>query len=275
MVHSWLPYSDVSAIDTGMRTTVAPTPERIITGTAFIESIKGMSIPERENVAVCTVLAGHVPLCMRTFVDVTSVFVDNAGKQHTIVIGVLPDYLCVGDDSDRVRMPLTPGAAQKVADAWDCMLPTTKIARLVWEAAGVRGRLAPQPWGPPYDGSMMSTERISVHNSRINESARASGVDVSCLMAGHKKDVVVTPLLAARPKSVAIFGWFKLDGRPIQQLYLGHESTYVDYSHGARMVSRECVLDGEHVDIGSVLRNVELCRGLSDEGPMQSVRQPC
>jgi hypothetical protein len=39
------------------------------------------------------------------------------------------------------------------------------------------------------------------------------------LLVGHKKDVVLTPLLATTyPKDVAIYGWTELNGVPIQGL---------------------------------------------------------
>ncbi|WP_204310148.1 hypothetical protein, partial [Enterobacter cloacae] len=52
------------------------------------------------------------------------------------------------------------------------------------------------------------------------------------LIAGIKKDVVITDLLtrSSKPNRVAIFGWHKPDGIPIQPLYTGHVNWYVDYS---------------------------------------------
>ena len=108
----------------------------------------------------------------------------------------------------------------------------------------------------------------------VDATVKRLGLDPSGLLAGHKKDVVLTKQLAAHPKQVAIFGWFKADGRPIQPLYLGHENTYADYSHGIRMFSRECVLDGTAVDLAWLLQDPELCMGVSDEGALPLVRQP-
>jgi hypothetical protein len=93
-------------------------------------------------------------------------------------------------------------------------------------------------------------------------------------MGGHKKDVVLTKQLAAKPKSVAIFGWHQANGKPIQPVYLGHENTYADYSHGIRMVSRECLLDDQPDDLGRVLMDANLCGVVSSEGPLPFIRQP-
>jgi len=45
---------------------------------------------------------------------------------------------------------------------------------------------------------------------------------------------------------VAIYGWHKLDGKPIQPLYTGHVDWYVDYSHGIRLVSRTIYIDNKN-----------------------------
>jgi hypothetical protein len=181
----------------------------------------------------------------------------------------LPDYLCIGTDSDYVRVPMQPLNAQAVADALNCLLPTTKIVDLIWSAAV--NKLMPLPWGPPYDASMMSTSRISVHNSRISAQLAKSNLDATALTAGHKKDVVITTKLVKQPKQVAIYGWTQLNGKPIQPLYLGHESSYADYSHGIRLLSRRCEIDGIEDDLFRVLSDPELCSSVSSEG---TVLQP-
>ncbi len=38
------------------------------------------------------------------------------------------------------------------------------------------------------------------------------------LIAGHKKDVVITNRLLTMPKRVAIYGWHRPNGSPIQPL---------------------------------------------------------
>lgn len=248
------------------------TPDNPMTAADFIKSIAGLDRSKREDAALAALLAGHVPSYMRDFVDVTVTFADTAGVGHSLVVRVLPDHLCIGTDADRLRIPLWPLTAQKVADAWNCVLPTTKLVSIIWTAAP--SKLAPQPWGPPYDASMMSTERIVAHNARVEASIQKLGIDATKLMSGHKKDVVLTKQLVQKPKSVAIFGWIQPNGKPIQPLYLGHENTYADYSHGIRMVSRECLLDGQVDDLGRILQDAGLCGSVSNEGPLPIIRQP-
>lgn len=248
-----------------------PVPSCPMTGTQFAQSMTGVDSLSRDAAARDAILAGHVPAYMRRLVDVTVPFMDSSGSDRTLVVHVQPDYMSVGTAHDPLRIPLNPLTAQSLADAWNCMLPTTRLVDLTWRAAG---RLPPQPWGPPYDATMMSIERIVAHNARVQDKLKELGLPLGSLLSGHKKDVVLSTRLVTKPKSVAIFGWIQPDGKPIQPLSTVHENTYVDYSHGVRLVSRACLLDGVVVDLCTVLQDPRLCVSLSDEGPMSIVRQP-
>lgn len=243
-----------------------PVPELQIPGQQFITDNVKTDRFARDASARDLIIAGNVPSHMRSFCPVTTALPDG----RSLTLYVLPDYLCIGTDSDYVRVPMQPLNAQAVADALNCILPTTKMVDLIWSAAV--NKLMPLPWGPPYDASMMSTSRISVHNSRIAAQLAKSNLDAAALTAGHKKDVVITTKLVKQPKQVAIYGWTQLNGKPIQPLYLGHESTYVDYSHAVRLVSKRCDIDGAEDDLERVLSDSELSHAVSIEGPVSQPR---
>lgn len=257
---------------TSMVTLNIATPPEQTTASDFIKSITGLDRYKREEAFAAALLGGNVPSYMREFVDISLTFADTIGVGHQLTVRVLPDYLCVGTDDDRLRVPLWPLTAQRVADAWNCVLPTTRLVTIIWNAAV--SKVPPQPWGPPYDSSMMSTDRIVAHNARVEATLKKLNIDGTKLMGGHKKDVVLTKQLAIKTKSVAIFGWHQGNGKPIQPLYLGHENTYADYSHGIRMVSRECLLDDQVDDLGRILTTASLCNVVSNEGPLPFIRQP-
>ncbi len=92
------------------------------------------------------------------------------------------------------------------------------------------------------------------------------------LVGGIKKDVVITPLLASNPGKVAIYGWHQLNGQPIQPLYLGHGVSYVDYSHGIRLVRGQMLVNGQVRSVADVLADPDLCVLLSDEGVVTNPR---
>ena len=250
-----------------------PVPDAPMTATAFIASIQGMDRPTREQAFLDALLAGHVPDSMRTFVVLNADFKDKQGTQHTLQVQVLQDYLTIGTNEDRFRVPLSPLTAQKVADAWACVFPTYELVDAIWRVAA---KIPPQPWGPPYDATMMSTDRMVAQSAKIDATMAHLGIDRASLVAGHKKDVILTVQLATHPKSVSIYGWTQSNGVPIQglPLYMGHENTYADYSHGNRMVSRDCLLDGQPDDLGRILMDPNLCVAVSAEGPLPFIRQP-
>jgi hypothetical protein len=88
------------------------------------------------------------------------------------------------------------------------------------------------------------------------------------LISGIKKDVVLSSKNAwkDRTKRVAIYGWHKSDGKPIQPLYTGHVDWYVDYSHGIRLIDRKVRVNGRRMDYLELLNHSKL-RGLVSDEP--------
>lgn len=225
-------------------------------GSEFVKNIWNIGPgEERENLIYQEVLNGNVPDFMRTMVEIT---IQSAG--NILKYSVLPDCLCIGNDDDFVRVPLNPLTAQKIGDLFDCSLPTSKIADQIWKVAPTK--LTPIPGGPPYDLSMRSVKKFSEHNQKI-EQARAGK---SGLITGHKKDVVISNKLFNYPHNVAIYGWFYLSGKPIQDLNpKDHNNLYEDYSHGIRYVFRPMNLNGEIWDYYAIL-NSSFAFLISNEG---------
>jgi hypothetical protein len=91
------------------------------------------------------------------------------------------------------------------------------------------------------------------------------------LIAGDKKDIVLTNRLRSHPDRVAIYGWHASNGRPIQPLSTVHGWRYADYSHGVRLVSTDIFVNGQPRSIFSALQDGRLARALSDEGVISDV----
>ena len=180
---------------------------------------------------------------------------------------MIPDYLAIGSDDDYVIIPMTPRTAMLIASEFDFTLPTRKLVDDIYQHSTVQ--LTPEPMHP--GPGMTSNAYYQEHDYRIKLQLPQDG-DAHPLIAGHKKDVVLTPRLIAQPQRVAIYGWHRPDGRPIQPLSLVHGSEYVDYSHGVRLVSRMAVIDGEEVDLAEIYADPQLNALVSDEGqvPLQS-----
>jgi hypothetical protein len=239
---------------------IPPRPADAVGGAAFFEKLAKLSPAQREEAIAAEACGGNIPDFLRTFRTVTVRAKDAAGKEHAASYEVMPDYLAVGSDADFVRVPMTPMTAARIADAFGCALPTRKIVDDVYRQAAVK--LEPRP---------LTTAREAVgtfaEHSAIVERQRA-GHKLGELVAGVKKDVVVTNRLGEKPNRVAIYGWHKPDGSPIQPLTIVHRDTYVDYSHGVRLMKRTVVVDGKPRDVRHVLYAADVCGLLSDEGPV-------
>ncbi|HZZ43422.1 MAG TPA: hypothetical protein VFE58_10840, partial [Tepidisphaeraceae bacterium] len=173
-----------------------------------------------------------------------------------------------GREGDLFRMPLTPMTAQEIARKLDCSMITRKVSNDIYAHAAVK--LEPRPLTEKRE----AVETLYQHNQIVEgqlQEMKAKGGD---LVAGQKKDVVITPLLKNKPGKVAIYGWHKLDGKAIQPLYLGHVNWYVDYSHGIRLMSNHLVVDGKEMTVGEVLTSSTLSSLLSDEGVFVTAQYP-
>lgn len=236
-------------------------PERrvgALTGSAFVASVAGLPREAREAAILRELLAGNVPQFLRTLQRVQTTAPRPGGGVDSISFDVMPDYLAIGSDTDFVRMPMTPQTAQAFCDAFGFVLPTARMAGLIWAAASVQ--LEPRP---------LTSEREApatfLQHHRIIE-AQLAGQRRGMLVAGMKKDIVVTSRLTERADRVAIFGWHQLSGEPIQSLYVGHVGWYVDYSHGARPIRRVVIVNGVARTYEAILADSTQAGLLSDEG---------
>lgn len=249
-------------------------PDRLPFAKAGIEFCDGLPSSRLDPVREKAILeefvdSSNVPDFYRNFVDV-QVGDDTGSTAHSLVIRVAPDYLCIGNDDDYVRIPTNPLTAQKLADLWGCVLPTKKMVDLIWRHASIK--LAPRPLPPT--AQMTSVEWFKRSNVAIQiQLAAESSFALGQLIGGHKKDVVITSKTFKTPKKVAIYGWHQKNGVAIQGPGVNgssHEETYADYSHGIRMIDSTVVLDGTEMSIFDVLKDTTLCKYLSEEGTLEN-----
>ncbi|MDD4820921.1 MAG: hypothetical protein PHD21_08825 [Flavobacteriales bacterium] len=226
-----------------------------LNASTFFTLTEKMTVAQYDSTVISCIQKGDFPRFMRYFTKVKVSATDSHGKKIKAHYYVSPDYICVGTDQDIMRTPLLPSSAQKIADMTGCFLSTPKIADDVYLAARIK--IEPVP---------MMCEREShytfmLHNMAINSQVKGR----KSLVSGGKKDVVITPRLAARSGKLALYGWHKKDGKPIQPLYTGHADYYVDYSHGYRLVYRTVWVNGKKMDYTDVLAHDEYYRVLSSE----------
>jgi hypothetical protein len=160
-------------------------------------------------------------------------------------------------------------AATAIAVRLGFILPTKKMVDAIFEQSDVH--LSPAPMPP--SSQMRSLACFSEHNRKIKEQRLALDCPLDALISGHKKDVVLTNRLGETLGRVAIYGWHRLSGIPIQPLTIVHGANYADYSHGIRLVNDVVLIDGEPRSIYEILEDPKLATIVSDEGPIRKVLQ--
>jgi hypothetical protein len=217
-----------------------------------------MNWKERDSFAVKEILAGNVPDFLKKFIAIHVSITDSVtGKLIRAVYYVAPDYLSVGTKQDWARINITPLAAQKIADTLNCFLPTKKMVDDIYRAAKVK--LEPVPMYAFRD----STPTMWHHHLIVEGQRRGR----KGLIAGIQKDVVISGKISRDPKTdrVAIYGWHKPDGVPIQPLYTGHVYWWVDYSQGIRLIYRKIKVQAKWMDYTDILKDPVLQKLLCDE----------
>ena len=238
-------------------------------GAELVERWSQLDLTNPEAEILAQVVAGNVPAFYRVFCPVTVTNVV-AGKTNWGRFLAAPDYLAVGSDADYFFTPLTPVTAQCIADQLDCTLPTRKMVNDIYVAAAVK--LTPSPLKP--GPQMITVPVFAEHNAavRAQRAQEMKAHPLGALVAGDKKDIVITARLTNSPGKVAIYGWHRTNGVAIQPLYLGHTANWADYSHGVRLVRQPMIVNGVARTVAEVLADPELCGLLSDEGVVTTPR---
>ena len=231
---------------------------------AVLASVKGIDGVKRDQHVAREILRGNMPGFLHKLVPVNITGKSANGTNTQITICVTPDYLALGSNRDYVRVPLGLSAAARIADQFEMILPTPRMVDTIYRTAPLR--LSPQPMTP--GAQMTSTAYFMRHNDTVEAQRRNAGAAPGTLIAGHKKDVVLTSRLASNRGRVAIYGWHRRNGRPIQPLSTVHGAGYADYSHGVRLVSRTAFLNGRSVDLRTLMADPQYAALLSHEGPV-------
>lgn len=240
-------------------------------GSTFGADVAALGDHERYAASAEAILAGNVPAFLRRLVPLTLTRDDDGPGARSVTLFVAPDYLAVGSDDDYLPVPLDFPNAVAVAERLGCALPTPRIVDAIYAAASVRLAPVPLPPGP----QMRSMAYILEHRARIALERVAAPLPDRAepgpapIVAGTKKDLVLTNRLRDAPDREAIYGWHRPDGRPIQPLSLVHGVHYADYSHGVRLVSEVVLVDGAPRDYADALSDPAVGPLLTREGTIR------
>jgi hypothetical protein len=232
-------------------------------GTEYLERVRDLKGRARDDVTLDEIRRGNVPPFLRELKPVRLTGTDRRGDRHEAVVWVTPDYLAVGSDRDFVRVPMGLDAAVAVGRDFGFTLPTRKIVDAIYSQSSLR--LAPRPMTPGPE--MTSSEYFWEHNVLIER--QRTGHVLGELVSGHKKDLILTRRLLTRRGRVAIYGWHRRTGQPIQPVSTVHVARYADYSHGVRLVATTVELDGKTISIFDALMDPDLAPVFSYEGTIR------
>ena len=242
---------------------------------AFAGSVSdsALTLDAREEIIFKEIQSGNIPNFYSRLIAITDTATIN-GKVHTIRYFVLPDFFAIGSDADYFYCPMRPELAQRVAELLKCSLPTRKMSDRIYQNAKVK--MVPEPIPP--SPKMITIPVFIKHSQLVNDQRRKSlqQFPLGNLVAGNKKDIALSNKIYApdgKPR-VVIYGWHKPDGKAIQPLYNGHNSDWVDYSHGTRLIQNKIWVDGKKTSIPKVLQSPELNVLLSDEGLIEKPFYP-
>lgn len=243
-------------------------PANAVTGSMFLETAAHLDPVAREERIVAEIVAGNLPSFLRRPVKVSLGSHDTGS--HFVELDVMPDYLAIGSDDDFILIPMLAASAQRVATAFDCLLPTEQIVNAIWDAAEVKMALVGQfGVGACQDSTMGSVPCYRQYESVLRAQRTSLGAVSGKLTGGHKKDVIISadihrPLAALHVLPVIIYGgWERGAKRPIQSSAPFHDDAWVDYSHGIRLVGCNVRVDGQPARLEDVLASPTLHRLIS------------
>jgi hypothetical protein len=223
--------------------------------------VKGITGPARERAILAQIEAGNIPDFLR---QPKTVRVEDK-KGNVAEIEVMPDYMAIGTNEDYVRVPMTPTLAKTIADQYGLQLPTKKLVGDIYNSADVK-LSAVGLVRDANDTNYMDGNGFYLKHNRIIQS-QLGRVQPGMLVAGEKKDLIISHFAETHPTKLDYFGFFDRNGHAIQGAHGGpHNINYVDYSHGARFISQDVVVNGQHRRYDDVLRDPQFAGLLSDEG---------
>ena len=250
----------------------------------------------REKAIIAQLQAGNMPGWLRQWVTV-----EVKASSPKVTVRVMPDYLCVGDDTDFRHLPLDQHSAQRVADMFGACLPTAKICHAIYRTTPAAQRIARndrdyyiKPWtlrkAIKKDWAQTSTAAYDEHSVAIQAAMSKAGIKPGHIVAGHKKDVVVSPRLLKNPERIAFHGFYDAKGIPAEPCNenggasfclkeiptVTHPETarFTDYSQGVRLMHPVMQVDGALKLVREVLADPVLFKLISVDGPINPPRIP-
>lgn len=230
-------------------------------GSELLLKISNVTGQAREQIIKEEIKENSLPAFFNSFFKI---IVEQDGNKLQYFVS--KEYFCLGTDEDYLVMPVTPPTIKELLIKMNCSLPTPTMVKQIYKQAEIK--LPARPQKPNKGESITSSKLYSKIDTAIKKDRIKLGAKLDFLVAGHKKDVVLTNLLTkqSNKNNVAIYGWWYDTGVMIQPLNANdHIISYVDYSHGLRFVQNDCILNDEKTTLQFIWNDPKLCLLLHDE----------
>lgn len=192
---------------------------------------------------------------------------------------------------DGIRITVTADTQQRIADRINCSLLTAKMCDLIWHYSKIR--VTPKTLSNNSD-----TTKAMIKHSKMIDTELQYVDSKGKLISTVGRDWVIDDYLELSPilDPAVDYGWHFMgddykglkgsknvsglkglggsEWRVIQDIGMAHNKNYTDYNHTCRLMSRECIVNGEVMDFHEVLKDQELAHLASHTGPLSIVRQP-
>ncbi|MGL5830551.1 MAG: hypothetical protein ACRCZE_00185 [Candidatus Altimarinota bacterium] len=164
----------------------------------------------------------------------------------TVKFQTTVDYLAIGSDNDYVRVPITPILAQHLSEKYGWGLPTRTMAHSIHDQADIQLTGIGLVNSDEDQEQMQGIGFIQKHNQKIEKQLGPDGLarlrSGKALVAGHKKDVIISRYVIDNPNGAMDYSGLYVNGRTPVQDTPAHEWTYRDYSHGFRPIGGNVII---------------------------------
>lgn len=204
--------------------------------------------------------------------------------EHTGEFWVFADALKI----DGVRVNVSAETEQIIADLLGCTLLTAKLADMIWAQRAITL--------PPFPRQITATTQAMIeHSAKIDAALLKAGYTEGLIATVGKHWLIDNDLLVKAGRAMN-YGWHfagsNFQGikgevvatlmkdqsgqyeRLIQGRGTAHDMHHADYSQTCVLASRECIVDGQTMDIFDVFRSPDLAPLVSHQGVLKLFRQP-
>lgn len=131
--------------------------------------------------------------------------------------------------------PMSTGAAWDYVEKHGLVMPTPRMVDAIYQAADLK--IAPVTAARMgEDNKGKNAAQYERHRLAVERAINGQPFE---LLGGSHKDIVFIESAFGKPvNKLGIYGWHKLNGKPIQQEMWGHALNYEDYSQGLRRMRK-------------------------------------